>query len=97
MTAPDWTVRAPRSLTDLACPQGHFITQTQDRRWLHRLAMALDHHDQRQLRLDLARYLADTCAHHWHDITDSPPVLPLWQCLWCCRVEGPENPQAVTG
>lgn len=86
----DWTTRAPRSLTDKTCPQDHVITETQDRRWLWRLALDLSGRiegtESRQLRLDLERYLADTCVHHWHDRTTDEPET-RWQCLWCNRVE----------
>lgn len=92
MTAPetppaDWITRAPRSLTDLVCLQGHVITENQDRRWLHRLVQHLDIPGQRQLQIDLGRYLADTCAHHWHDVTGWHCTEPTKQCLWCHRVE----------
>jgi hypothetical protein len=90
-----WTTRAPRSLTDLTCPQGHVVQESQDRRWLWHLALDLDGRiegtESRQLRLDLEQYLHETCAHHWHDrTTDEPGV--RWQCIWCNRVEDSDYP-----
>jgi hypothetical protein len=94
----DWTTRAPRNLTDLTCVQGHVVEEPQDRRWLWRLATHLDTPGQRQLQMDLERYLTDTCTHHWHDRTpDDVRAMgtTLWQCIWCHRVETGEYPQAV--
>lgn len=93
-----WSTRAPRSLTDLTCLQGHVIQESQDRRWLWRLTfdlgMRIEGSEQRQLRHDLDRYLWDTCAHHWHDRTTDEPET-RWQCIWCHRVEDGPYPTAV--
>lgn len=88
----DWIKRAPGSLTDPTCPAGHVITESQDFRWLLRVAAHLDRPEQRQLQIDLEHYLAEACPHHYHDVTGwGGTTEEAWQCLWCHAIADSDN------
>lgn len=80
----------PRSVTDGACPQGHAIEATADRRRLWHIESVLSvrarTEDERALARDLRRYLNRTCEHHWHAYPAEGDIAAHRQCLWCCDV-----------
>lgn len=86
----------PRGVTDPFCSQDHTLDDiSTDRRLLWHLELVLSSGPeyQRDTARAVARYLHDTCEHHWHESLTccDPPndgcIPPHRQCLWCNTVE----------
>ena len=106
MSESAWREAFPRGVLDPFGPDGEPIFTSTDRRLLWHMENFLAVHATTEalhdLRLQLYRYLCETCEHHWREyevsewrhpdtgvVEDAIPAHR--QCLWCSRVEWAEG------